>query len=230
MEPEATLQPEATGTAAGAVEEQIQATQPEERKMVPMPADKLRELHQAKRERDQMLEERNQRNLPTTSSTTLTKEAEEALELIGDRATRKIAPELSAVRDELDTNRVEQFLLNVENDPKADPWRDELVPALKDLIKENPGKRTGELLEQAKREAIYRSFNSGKLSQQAADEAEERVLTKSRAGGSAAKSAASTGRGTTEKSIEDMTEEELAADPKAFDELYAKTQGRKPRG
>ena len=232
MENETTLNAENPAGATGVATEESQVSQPEERKYVPMPTDKLRELNQAKRERDLLLAER-ERNLSTSPKSTLTEEQEKALDLIGDRASRfvrkEIKEDLSAVRDELDTNRLENYLVQMENDPKTARYRDEFVPALKELMVENPEARPSQLLEQARSRALTRAFDSGKLLDTLAEEAEERVITKTRAGGAPGKGASSTGRGASEPSIDDMGPEELAKHPELVEQYFEQTQGRKSR-
>lgn len=195
------------------------------RKMIPIPADKFREMN---RELSSLRAATRGSNLSTsTSKVPLTKEQEDALDLIADRTAGRFTDDLSAVRSEMDSISLENRLNRLQQeDPNIGSYLPEMQEELLKLQKENPNVSPNSLVDQAHDRAIARAYRAGKLTQSIADEVNDQALTKTRLGGSRQGSAST--RGKQEVTFDQMSAEELAASGKV-DEYFAQTQGRSPR-
>lgn len=227
MEEETTLTADPQADSAGAENqnEENGTAQPSERKMIPFPADKLRAMN---RELAELRSQSRGSTLQTTPKTPLPAEAEQALDLIADRTAGRFSHDLSAVRDELDDLTMDREIARIEQDPRSSAYRDEFLESLQSRIKGNPKARMGDLIAEAKRDAVFKAYESGKLAELVNQEAQENIQNKVRVS-TPQKGAASNQRGKSERTVDDMTPEELAADPKLYAAYFEKAMGRKPR-
>ena len=193
--------------------------------MIPIPADKFREMN---RELSSLRAQTRGSNLSTsTSKVPLTKEQEDALDLIADRTAGRFNEDLSAVRDEMDNLALENKLMRLQqDDANVSSYADELKEELSSLMKANPKARMGDLVDQAQDRAIARAYRAGKLTQSIADDVNEQAVTKTRLSGGRQGNASQRGR--QEVNLDQMTPEQLVASGKV-DEYFAQTQGRSPR-
>lgn len=226
MEDEAILgaQQGATDAGAFATEPAADATQPQGRKVIPIPTDKWREVNRELRE---LRAQDRERTLSTTPNAQLNDEQRGALDLIAEHTSAPLRQELAGLKDTLDSLMLKQEAAGIETDPNASAYQQEYLDSLRELMRTNPNDSMDVLSEKARKEAVYKAYNSGKLSQALADEADEQSRTKTRLS-TPPKGAVNTGRGASEKPLNQMTPEELAASGRV-DEYFAMTQGRAPR-
>jgi len=228
MENETTLNAAEANVSGDTGNTEAGNTMPGRSNLVPFPSDKLRELHLAKKERDELLASRS--TLQTASKAPLGAAEQAAVDIISEATAARLAPLMQKV-DKLnqrsETEDLDRELSRFENDPRNNAIKDEYYTELRSLIKSNPDRSMRELSEEAQKNALYNAFNSGKLNQSIEDDADDRLRTKTRLS-SPSHSAVSTGRGKTEKSLQEMTPEELVASGR-FNEYFQSSQGRAPR-
>lgn len=229
MEPEATLtaQPVAAPEAQGQSTEQNPAGSTPA-KMIPFPADKLRALNQ---EVTELRRQVKGQNLPTNPAPeVLEPTAQKALDMIGSTVRSGLTPELDEIRSGLDEARFEREIENLRQDPTASRFASEIADEMSKLARKNPSASRVELLAEAKREAIYNAVMNGTYQSAATEQAAEEILSdRSRFANTPQRGATQTGRGTEERTFDDMSPEEIAADPAKFADIFEKQMGRKPR-
>ena len=225
MEPEATL----TAQPVAAAEAQAAPSTEQASRLIPFPADKLRALNQEVSELRRQVRGAGQlTNQPAPE--VLEPSAQKALDMIGTTVRNGITPELDEIRTGLDEARFDREIENLRQDPTASRYSNEISDEMLILAKKTPLASRTELLDQAKRNAIYNAVMNGTYQSAATEQAAEEILSdRSRFASSPARGGVQTGRGNEDRQLEDMSAEELAADPAKFNALFEKTQGRKQR-
>lgn len=190
-------------------------------KIIPMPADKVRAWH---RELSDLRAQTRQSTQP--SRPTVPAEQQEALDLIGDNVSHRIATEFSGIQDQIDDMSLERGLDQILRDPQSSLYADEMQDELKKLMRDNPRAKVNDLIGQAQDRGIARAFKAGKLTDSIREEEAETARVKSTL---SVPRSASNQRGAAEKPLNEWTAEELAANPAKFEEAFAARMGRARR-
>lgn len=210
-----------------------QATESEERKFVPFPTDKLREINRlAAIGRDT---ERSMRpNLPTQNEN-LDQNTRAAVDLLTSesaRATRnELADEFSDLRDVRERLERQDFDRRIEQMEKADyaPYiRDDIANQLERLQKEHPKTGTVKLLDMAEDAALLKAVRSGTFKNVEAVKEEERERMATRTSMSSPKGGVAGDRSTTTPYSE-MSADQLSKDPAALAARFREKFGRDRR-
>ena len=211
-----------------------QAEQTEDRKFVPFPTDKLREINRLAAIGRET--ERSQRTstLPTPSAD-LDQNTRAAVDLLTSesaRATRsELADEFSDLRDVRERLERQDFDRRVEQMEKADyaPYiRDDIATELERLQKEHPKTGSVKLLDMAEDAALLKAVRSGTFkNEEAVKEAErERLATRT---SMAAPKGGAAGDRTGATPASEMSAEQLAKDPDALSARFREKFGRDRR-
>lgn len=227
MDPEATLQVEEPTVSTGQEIDRSSAQEPE-RKVVPMPTEKIREFTS---EISRLREEnrRLQSSTPTTAEP-LAKEAETALDQIADRTTRKLSGEMESMRNAMERMELDSKMSKLQSSEHAKYLQDDIAEELGRLGRQSPSTPMNDLLDQAEKNATYAAVTSGKyarlIAEQAAREVRTEAADRSKAGSGSTKAA--TARTDEAPDFDTMTPQQIA-DSGRFEEYFASQMGRKPR-
>lgn len=198
-------------------------TEPTERKMIPIPADKVRNWTREISDLKSQLRQATLSERPSGPGT-INKEQQDALDLIGDTVTQKVSTEFSSFQDQLDEMSLERGLDRVYSDPNSSLYAEEMQDELRKLMQSNPKARVNDLISKAEDQAIARAYKAGKLTESIREEEAETQRIKSTL--STPHQASS--RGEAPQPLEKMTAEELAASGR-FDEYFQMRTGQTPK-